>query len=183
MSKANNKSTPKSLHKETSKIESAPSQEERSAILTVPECKVQITRGHKYYNPIRHPDAYACFSHSRLWQAPLRRDFFAGHRGFLQLPHHPSHHVAADTLPVRAVVSDSFRQTLSAFAHCRPSQSPEFRVTGLRLRSLYVATWCVADSSFRAFCRRAPTSCFCATAPPKLRSLSLLASVGLPPTG
>src|ERR1035437_7145210 len=36
--------------------------------------------------------------------------------------------------------------------------------------------------SFRACCRRAPPSCFRATAPPLLRSLSLLASVGLSPT-
>src|SRR6266851_10146240 len=113
----------------------------------------------------------------------LFEGFFAGHRGFLQFPHPPSHHVAADTPPVRAAVSDSFRPALAAFVRYRPSQPPEIRVTRLRLRSLYVATWCVAHTPFRACCRRAPPSCFRATTPPQLRGLSLLTSVGLAPTG
>src|SRR5207248_3374000 len=37
--------------------------------------------------------------------------------------------------------------------------------------------------SFRVCCRRAPSSCFHATTPPQLRGLSLLAPVGLSPTG
>src|ERR1019366_5923959 len=41
----------------------------------------------------------------------------------------------------------------------------------------------VLHSSFRAICRRAPSPCFRATTPPKLRDLSLLVSVGLSPTG
>jgi hypothetical protein len=52
------------------------------------------------------------------------------------LTHDPSHHVAADTSPVRAAVSDSFRSALVAFARYRPSQPPEKRVTRLHLRRL-----------------------------------------------
>src|ERR1019366_6451788 len=137
----------------------------------------------QYYGPIRHPGAYDHISRSRLWPSSPRRAFFAGHRGLLQFPHHPSHHVAADPPPVRVAASDSFRPAPAAFARYRPSQPPEFRVTRLRLRSLYVATWCVAHTPFRVCCRRAPPSCFRATAPPQLRGLGLLASVGLAPTG
>ena len=46
-------------------------------------------------------------------------------------------HVAADTPPVRAAVSESFRPALAAFAHYRPSQPPEIHVT-----RLHCATWC-----------------------------------------
>ena len=59
-----------------------------------------------------------------------------GTEGFSSFQHHPSHHVAADTPPVRAAVSDSFRPALSAFARYRPSQPPEIRIARLRLRSL-----------------------------------------------
>src|ERR1019366_5768789 len=156
---------------------------EYSPVRALPSGRVLLHAPRQYYSPIRHPGAYACVSHSRLWPATPRRDFFAGHRGLLQFPHHPSHHVAADTPPVRAAVSDSFRPALVAFARYRPSQPPEIRVTRLLLRSLYVATWCVAHTPFRVCCRRAPPSCFRATTPPKLRGLSLLASVGLAPTG
>ena len=79
-------------------------------------------------------------------------------------------------------MSDSFRPALAAFARYRPSQPPEIRVTRLRLRSLHVTTWRFAHAPFRVCCRRAPPSCFRATAPPKLRGLSLLTSVGLSPT-
>ena len=106
-----------------------------------------------------------------------------GTDGLLQLPHPPSLHVAADTPPVRTAVSDSFRSALAAFARYRPSRPPELRVTRLRLRSLHVATWSVAHPPFKECCRRASPSCFRATAPPVLRGLSLLASVGLSPTG
>src|SRR3954464_1855565 len=78
---------------------------------------------------------------------PTRGDsepLFAGHQGLLPFPHHPSHPVAADTPPVRTAASDSFRLVLAAFARDRPSQPPEKRVTRLPLRSLHVATWCVA---------------------------------------
>ena len=156
---------------------------EYSPVRALPSGRVLLHAHQRYCDPIRHPDAYACISHSRLWPASPRRGFFAGHRGLLQFPHHPSHHVAADTPPVRAAVSDSFRPALVAFARYRPSQPPGVRVTRLRLRSLHVATWCVAHAPFRACCRRAPPSCFRATAPPKLRGLSLLAPVGLSPTG
>src|ERR1700681_2818051 len=152
-------------------------------VRALPSGRVLLHAHRRYCDPIRHPGAYACISHSRLWPASPRRDFFAGHRGLLQFPHHPSHHVAADTPPVRAAASDSFRPALAAFARYRPSQPPVIRVTRLRLRSLHVATWCVAHTPFEYVCRRAPPSCFRATAPPQLRVLSLLTSVGLSPTG
>ena len=133
----------------------SPYRTEYSPVRALPSGRVLLHAHPQYYDPIRHPGACACVSHSRLWQVPPRRVFFAGHRGLLQLPHPPSHHVAADTPPVRAVVSDSFRSALAAFARCRPSQPPELRVTRLHLRSLYVATWCVAHTPFRACCRRA----------------------------
>jgi hypothetical protein len=41
------------------------------------------------------------------------------------LTHPPSHHVAADTPPVRAAASDSFQPALVAFARYGPSQPPE----------------------------------------------------------
>jgi hypothetical protein len=85
--------------------------------------------------------------------------------------------------PVRTVVADSFRPALVAFAPRRPARPPEVRVTRLPLRSLYVAIWSVAPSPFRAGCRRASPGSFRAPAPPVLRGLSLLASVGLAPTG
>jgi len=121
---------------------------EYSPVRALPSRRVLLHAHQQYCDPIRHPGAYARISHSRLWPASPRRDFFAGHRGLLQFPHHPSHHVVADTPPVRAAVSDSFRPALAAFARYRPSQPPEIRVTRLRLRSLYVATWCVAHTPF-----------------------------------
>src|SRR5437870_5862536 len=49
--------------------------------------------------------------------------------------HPPSHHVAADTPPLRAAASDACRPALVAYARFRPSQPPEFDVTTLRPRS------------------------------------------------
>lgn len=46
-------------------------------------------------------------------------------------------HVAADTPPVRAAVTDLFWPALAAFARYRPSQPPEMHVT-----RLHCATWC-----------------------------------------
>jgi len=43
-----------------------------------------------------------------------------GTEGFSSFQHHPSHHVAADTPPVRSSVSDSFRSVLAVFARYRP---------------------------------------------------------------
>jgi hypothetical protein len=129
----------------------------------------------QYYDPIRLPGASPPTSHSRLYAGAPRRAFFAGHRGSLQFPHTPSLHVAAGTPPVGTAVSDSSCAVPAAFARCRPSRPPDFRVTRLRLRSHYAATWSFANLLSRP-CRRASPSCSRSTVPPTLRDLE---SVGL----
>ena len=116
-------------------------------------------------------------------QASPRRGFFAGHRGLLQFPHHPSLHVAADTPPVR-----DCRIGLVSVSPCCFRTLSTVSATGIACNeatSAFTARYNLerCASSFRACCRRAPPSCFRATAPPQLRGLSLLASVGLSPTG
>src|SRR5439155_19221837 len=83
----------------------------------------------------------------------------------------------------RGGASDSCPRTPVDCAPCTPSPPPEIRVRTLHLRSLHVAAWCVAYTPFACVRRRAPPSCFRASAPPQLRGLRLLASVGLSPTG
>src|ERR1039457_3864699 len=133
-------------------------------------------------DPIRHPDVYLHLSHSRLWLRSPRGDFFPGHRGLLQFPRLHSHPVVADTPPVSASASDSFRSALVAFARYRQSQPPEKRVTRLLLRSFDLQPGALRTLLARVCCRRAPPSCSHATVPPMLRGLSLLTSVGLSPT-
>src|SRR5262249_57714115 len=107
----------------------------------------------------------------------------AGAGGLPQSPSPRRLLAAAEPPRGRTAVTDSFRAALAAFARYRPSRPPELRVTRLRLRSLYVATWSVAHSPCKECCRRASPACFRAPVPPVLRGLSLLASVGLAPTG
>src|SRR5450755_1695069 len=147
-----------------------------------PSGRVLLHAHHQYRDPIRHPDVYLHLSHSRLWLRSPRGDFFPGHRGLLQFPRLHSHPVVADTPPVSASASDSFRSALVAFARYRQSQPPEKRVTRLLLRSFDLQPGALRTLLARVCCRRAPPSCSHATVPPMLRGLSLLTSVGLSPT-
>jgi hypothetical protein len=64
----------------------------------------------------------------------------AGRRGSLQLTRCRSHHVAADTPPVRTAASDSFRRPLLPSRVIDRLGHRLNHVTRLRLRSLHVAT-------------------------------------------
>jgi len=78
--------------------------------------------------------AVAAEPHTRCTPIPTVRRHTDGN--LRQKRKHHSH-VVADTPPMRAAVTDSFRPALAAFACYRSSQPPEIHVT-----RLHCATWC-----------------------------------------
>src|SRR5271157_3328152 len=59
----------------------------------------------------------------------------------LQLTHPPSHHVAADTPPVRAAESDSFRPALAAFARYPRRRDMGSSRTGWQVQGFRCPRW------------------------------------------